>query len=75
MRKKKTYIVHNLSQGTAKVAYGVKEAQCYLRSKGCAFNNNTFNVSVSDMRDDWTGQTFRGSSGDEYEIDIIDLGN
>lgn len=57
------------------MAYGVKEAQCYLRSKGCAFNNNTFSVSVSDMRDDWTGQTFRGSSGDEYEIDIIDLGN
>lgn len=71
MRRKRVYIVHNLSQGTSELTYGVKETQGYLRSRGCTLDNNTFMDYATEMHEDFTGITSRGSSGDEYEIDVL----
>lgn len=71
MRRKKPYIIHNLSRGTSIIAYGVKDAQGYLRSKGCALDNNGFNDFVADMDMDFNGMVSEGSNGDEYEVDVL----
>ena len=71
MRKKRPFIIHNLSQGTSVVAYGVEETASYIRSKGCRMNNNEFNEAVNSMNDEWQGMTFTGADDNVYEIDVL----